>query len=84
MNAQTIPQLAQELITWNEAAPMPPILAFHSPVDEEAPYEDALVSVDRLRRRGATIAVRTLPGFDHVKSGIQALPRTVRWFRALH
>jgi hypothetical protein len=52
-------------------------------VDEEAPYEDALVSVERLRRRGATVRVRTLPGLDHVTSWIQALPRAVRWFRAL-
>ena len=40
-----------------------------------------LVSVERLRRRGATIDVRTLPGLDHVNSWIQALPRAVRWFR---
>ena len=57
-----------------------PLRVFHSPEDEEVPYEDALVSVERLRRRGATIAVRTLPGFDHVGSWIQALPRAVRWF----
>ena len=63
--------------------PEAPVLAFHSPVDEEVPYEDALVSVERLRRRGATIAVRTLPGFDHVNSWIQAMPRAVRWFRAI-
>ena len=48
--------------------PDAPVLAFHSPVDEEVPYDDALVSVERLRRRGATIAVRTLPGFNHVDS----------------
>ena len=63
--------------------PEAPVLAFHSPTDEEVPYDDALVSVERLRRRGATIAVRTLPGFDHVNSWIQALPRAVRWFRAI-
>ena len=63
--------------------PEAPVLAFHSPVDEEVPYDEALVSVERLRRRGATIAVRTLPGFDHVNSWIQALPRAVRWFRAI-
>ena len=57
-----------------------PLRVFHSPEDEEVPYEDALVSVERLRRRGATIAVRTLPGFDHVGSWIQSLPRAVRWF----
>jgi len=63
--------------------PEAPVRVYHSPVDEEAPYGDALVSVERLRRRGATIAVRTLPGFDHVNSWIQALPRAVRWFRAV-
>ena len=63
--------------------PEAPILVFHSPVDEEVPYDDALLSVDRLRRRGATIAVRTLPGFDHVNSWIQALPKAVRSFRAI-
>ncbi len=63
--------------------PEGPVRVYHSPVDEEVPYEDALVSVERLRRRGATIAVRTLPGFDHVNSWIQALPRAVRWFQAI-
>jgi hypothetical protein len=52
-------------------------------VDEEAPYDDALASVERLRRRGATIAVCTLPVFDHINSWIQALPRAVRWFHAI-
>jgi pimeloyl-ACP methyl ester carboxylesterase len=61
--------------------PEAPVRVYHSPVDEEVPYEDALVSVERLRRRGATISVRTLPGFDHVGSWIQAMPRAVRWFR---
>jgi hypothetical protein len=60
-----------------------PIRAFHSPVDEEVPYEDALVSLDRLRRRGATISLRTLRGFDHVNSWIQAMPRALRWFEAI-
>jgi fermentation-respiration switch protein FrsA (DUF1100 family) len=63
--------------------PEAPVLAFHSSADEEVPYDEALVSVERLRRRGATIAVRTLPGFDHVNSWIQALPRAVRWFRTI-
>ena len=65
---------------WRPAAP---VLAFHSTADEEAPYDQTLVSVERLRRRGATIDVRTLPGFDHVNSWIQALPRAVRWFRSI-
>ncbi len=60
-----------------------PIRAYHSPVDEEVGYDFTLVSVERLRRRGATIDVRTLPGFDHVNSWIQAMPRAVRWFREL-
>ena len=51
--------------------------------DEEAPYEDALASVERLRSRGADVTVRTLPGFDHVNSWIQAMPRAVTWFRSL-
>jgi hypothetical protein len=63
--------------------PKAQLRVYHSPVDEEAPYGDALVSVERLRRRGATITVRTLPGFDHVNSWIQALPLAVRWFRAI-
>lgn len=63
--------------------PVGPIRVYHSPVDEEVPYDDALVSVERLRRRGATISVGTLPGFDHVNSWIQAMPRAVRWFRVL-
>ena len=49
-----------------------------------APYADALVSVDRLRSRGADVTVRTLTGgFDHVNSWIQAMPRAVTWFRSL-
>ena len=63
--------------------PQAPLRVFHSPQDEEAPYEDALVSVERLRRRGATIGFRTVHGFDHVNSWIQSLPRTVRWYRAI-
>ena len=63
--------------------PRAPLRVFHSPVDEEAPYHDALVSVERLRQRGATIDVRTLSGFDHVNSWIQAMPRAVRWFRRI-
>jgi hypothetical protein len=63
--------------------PKAPLRVYHSPVDEEVPYEDALVSVERLRRRGATVAVRTLHGFDHVNSWIQALPRAVRWFHSI-
>jgi hypothetical protein len=60
-----------------------PVRVYHSPVDEEVDYGFTLVSVERKRRRGATIDVRTLPGFDHINSWIQALPRAVRWFRAI-
>ena len=60
-----------------------PVRIYHSPVDEEVDYDFTLVSVERLRRRGATIDVRTLPGFDHVNSWIQAMPRAVRWFREI-
>lgn len=37
-------------------------------------------SVTRLRHRGAAITVKRLPGFDHVGSWIQAMPRAVRYF----
>ena len=40
-------------------------------------------SVDRLRSRGGDVTVRPLPGFDHVNSWIQAMPRAVTWFRSL-
>jgi len=59
-----------------------PIRVYHSPVDEEVPFEEVLVSVDRLRARGADVTVRTLPGFDHVNSWIQAMPRAARYFRS--
>ena len=39
--------------------------------------------VDRLRSRGADVTVRTLTGFDHVNSWVQAMPRAGRWFRSL-
>jgi len=63
--------------------PSAPLLVYHSPDDEEVPYEDALVSVNRLLRRGADVTVRPLPGFDHANSWIQAMPRAVTWFRLL-
>ena len=63
--------------------PRAPIRVHHSPVDEEVFFEDMLVSVDRLRKRGADITVERLPGFDHVNSWIQAMPRALRWFRTL-
>ena len=63
--------------------PRAPLRIYHSPDDEEVPYGDALESVERLRSRGAEVTVRPLPGFDHVNSWIQAMPRAVRWFRSL-
>jgi hypothetical protein len=63
--------------------PDAPVRVYHSPDDEEVPYGDALVSVDRLRSRGADVTVRPLPGFDHVNSWIQAMPRAATWFRSL-
>jgi hypothetical protein len=63
--------------------PRAPIRVYHSPDDEEVPFEDVLVSVDRLRRRGADVTVKTLPGLDHVNSWVQAMPRAVTYFRTL-
>lgn len=63
--------------------PCAPLRVYHSPDDEEVPYGDALESVERLRSSGADVTVRTVPGFDHVNSWIQAMPRAVNWFRSL-
>ena len=63
--------------------PRAPLLVYHSLDDEEVPYDGALVSVDRLRNRGADVSVHTLAGFDHVNSWVQAMPRAVTWFRSL-
>ena len=63
--------------------PRAPVRLYQSPVDEEAPYDDALTSIERLRRAGADVTVQVLPGFDHINSWIQALPRAVAWFRSL-
>ncbi len=64
--------------------PYAPLRVYHSPDDEEVPYGEALVSVGHLRDRGAQVSVRPLPGFDHVNSWIQAMPRAVTWFRSLN
>jgi pimeloyl-ACP methyl ester carboxylesterase len=61
--------------------PEAPIRVYHSPDDEEVFFADVLVSAERLRRRGAGVTVERLPGFDHLNSWIQAMPRAVRWFR---
>jgi len=63
--------------------PQAPLRLYHSTDDEEAPYQDALESVERLRRAGADLTVRTLTGFDHINSWIQVMPRAVDWFRSL-
>jgi hypothetical protein len=63
--------------------PEAPIRVYHSPVDEEVSFGDVLVSVQRLRRRGADVTVKRLPGLDHVNSWVQAMPRAVRYFRTL-
>jgi hypothetical protein len=39
-----------------------------------------LVSVDRLRSRGAEVTVRRLLGLDHVTSWVRAMPRAADWF----
>ena len=60
--------------------PQAPVRVYHSPDDEEVPYDSALVrstaSEPGRRRIGAA-----LPGFDHVNSWIQAMPRAASWFR---
>jgi hypothetical protein len=63
--------------------PRAPVRVYQSTDDEEAPYADVLVSVERLRSRGADVTLRTLTGFDHVNSWVQAMPRAVSWFRSL-
>jgi hypothetical protein len=63
--------------------PFAPIRVYHSIDDEEVRYDLALASVERLRQNGADVTVRTLRGFDHINSWIQAMPRAVNWFRSL-
>jgi fermentation-respiration switch protein FrsA (DUF1100 family) len=63
--------------------PQAPLRVYHSPDDEEVPYAGAIDSVERLRSRGADVSVRALPGYDHVNSWVQAMPRAARWFRSL-
>ena len=64
-------------------SPRAPIRVYQSRADEEVPFDDALVSVGRLHRNGATIDVRLFDGLDHVNSWIQAMPRAIQWFRTL-
>ena len=62
--------------------PDAPIRVYHSPDDEEVFYDDALVSVDRLRQRGGEVSLRSVSG-DHVNSWVQALPRAAAYFDSL-
>ena len=62
--------------------PDAPIRVYHSPDDEEVFFEDMLVSVDRLRNRGADVTLEMLPGLDHVNSWVQAMPRAAEYFRS--
>ncbi len=63
---------------WRPAAP---IRVYQSEDDEEVFFDDALLSVERLRNRGADVSLETLSGFDHVNSWIQAMPRGVLYFK---
>jgi hypothetical protein len=63
--------------------PRAPIRIYYSPVDEEVSFEDVLVSVGRLRSRGAEVTVRRLPGLDHVNSWVRAMPRAADYFERL-
>jgi hypothetical protein len=62
--------------------PDAPVRVYHSPDDEEVAFEGTLVSVARLRRRGADVTVRRVPG-DHVTSWVRAMPRAAEYFRTL-
>ena len=64
--------------------PDAPIRVYHSVDDEEVSYPAALVSVERLRNRGADVTVRTLRGVDHVTSWVLAMPRAVNYFKTLN
>jgi pimeloyl-ACP methyl ester carboxylesterase len=61
--------------------PRAPIFVFHSRVDEEVFFADAMVSIDRLRNRGADVTVTTFDQFDHVNTWIHAMPLAVTDFR---
>jgi fermentation-respiration switch protein FrsA (DUF1100 family) len=57
-----------------------PILVYHSRDDEEVFFEDAMESVDRLRRRGAHVTVTTFDAIDHVNTWIHSMPQAVADF----
>jgi hypothetical protein len=63
--------------------PEAPVRVDQSTDDEEAPYDDVLESIARLRHAGADVTLRTLTGFDHINTWIQAMPSAVDWFRSL-
>jgi pimeloyl-ACP methyl ester carboxylesterase len=63
--------------------PRAPIFVYHSRDDEEVFFEDAMVSVDRLRRRGGDVTLTTFDGMDHVNSWIHSMPLAVTAFRSL-
>jgi hypothetical protein len=63
--------------------PQAPILVYQSRDDEEVFFEDAMLSVERLRRQGANIAVTTFDRVDHINSWIQAMPLAVTDFTSL-
>jgi hypothetical protein len=48
--------------------PRAPIFVYHSRDDEAVFFEDAMVSVERLRSRGGDITVTTFDGLDHINS----------------
>ena len=62
--------------------PDAPVRVYHSPDDEEVPYDSALESVERLRSGGADVTIEELPGFDHVNSWVQAMPLAAAWFQS--
>jgi fermentation-respiration switch protein FrsA (DUF1100 family) len=82
-NRQNLLRVRLRQNTVDQWKPHAPLRVYHSPDDEEIPYEDALASVNRLRSRGAKVTVKRLPGLDHVNSWVQAMPRAVTWFRSL-
>ena len=63
--------------------PRAPVRLYQTTDDEEAPYGDAVMSIERLRKAGADATVQVVPGIDHINSWIQALPLAVSWFRSL-
>ena len=63
--------------------PDAPVRAYHSPDDEEVPYDSALESVEDLRSGGADVTIEDLPGFDHVNSWVQAMPLAAAWFQTI-